>query len=194
MSRLAWTKAKGGTPCVFASAVVALQRWPPFSIPHLILNEHKATPMYRPALHLSLVALTLLALVGCGGNTGTVTGKVSYKGQPVPGGNVVFTNADQSKTERAPIQSDGTYTSSQIPVGEMLVGVEPPPQGPRAKMPPGAKMPDLPPDSPGMANYAGGGGAQVDIPASLQNPKTSGYTTTVSRGSQTFDIDLKDPN
>ncbi len=56
-----------------------------------------------------LVLLVPLGMSGCGG-TGSVSGKVSYKGQLLKGGNVTFISSEGKPTVSASIQEDGSYT------------------------------------------------------------------------------------
>lgn len=77
-------------------------------------------------LTVALVASTL-ALIGCdsGPEMGRVSGKVTYKSQPVPKGTVSFIPVDPSKGRNATgsIMSDGTYTlQTENPNDGALVG------------------------------------------------------------------------
>jgi len=72
----------------------------------------------------------LVVILGCGGDTGftgptgTVSGKVTFKGASVPGGcSVVFTGT--TKTEgvaTGTVDSDGTYKLSEGGVAKVRVG------------------------------------------------------------------------
>ncbi|HZZ81761.1 MAG TPA: hypothetical protein VFE62_24885 [Gemmataceae bacterium] len=79
------------------------------------------SPYRIPAL---LAALLPILLVGCGENLAPVSGKVTYQGEPVKGGTLIFSPvADGSNRPGAPasatIQSDGTY---QLDGGGAVVG------------------------------------------------------------------------
>ena len=65
--------------------------------------------------------LLLAAAAGC--SSGTVRGKVSYKGQTVGGGTVVFTVPGKGSI-RSEIAEDGSYTISKCPTGTARVTVE----------------------------------------------------------------------
>lgn len=68
-------------------------------------------------------AALLAALCGCGGsNAGSVHGKVTFDGQPVTGGTLVFYSETGSYS--AGIRPDGTYSITDMPAGEMTVTVE----------------------------------------------------------------------
>lgn len=95
----------------------------------------------------SAVLLSLVALSGCGPDnpeTATVHGKVTYNGQPVPGGGLTFAPVAETGSSESPgkpasaqIQQDGTYTlgtygeADGAVVGKHKVTFQPPP-------PPGA--------------------------------------------------------
>src|SRR5437016_6252132 len=76
----------------------------------------------RPAAA-GLLAALALAPLGCGGGTGTVTGKVTYNGEPLPSGIVLFTNADGKGTQEAEVQPDGSYKVERVPAGLARVAV-----------------------------------------------------------------------
>src|SRR5262249_15041092 len=92
----------------------------------------RISPMRRNARALRpLSCLLALILAGCGASTGTVTGKVTLKGgKPVTGGTVTFIGTDQ-KVVTSPIDAEGTYTIPKVPVGEVKIGVAPPPTLPQ---------------------------------------------------------------
>jgi len=147
-------------------------------------------PISRVAFFLG--SLLLVALAGCGGEpVGKVSGKVTFEGKELPGGTVVFVTEDDKKTERVPINSDGTYVSTTVPLGKLKVAVEPGAKGASANMPKGVERPNIPADSPAAKVYANAG-TYVDIPKHVRSSATSNLTLTVKSGSQTFDIPLKD--
>jgi hypothetical protein len=140
-----------------------------------------------------LLPILFLASLGCGGEpAGKVSGKVTYKNQVVPGGEVIFSNENSSRIARATIQPDGTYSATRVPYGKVLVGVRPVPKGASALMPKGAKKPTLPEDAPVAGVYAQKGADFVDIPAALRDPFTSKIVVMIDSEEKTFDIDLKD--
>src|SRR5437763_12292637 len=75
-----------------------------------------------------LAALALGGTVGCGGGKGTVSGKVSYNGQPVTDGRVSFLGPDGIPVE-ARIEPNGEYRAVDVPLGEAKVLVTSPPAG-----------------------------------------------------------------
>jgi hypothetical protein len=80
----------------------------------------------RSVLGSCLLFILLFGLVlGCGSSKAApaqVSGKVSYNGQPVPGGTVVFYSS--AGVYSAAINTDGTYTAADLPEGEMVVTVD----------------------------------------------------------------------
>ncbi len=94
------------------------------------------------------LALCLAFAVGCGPRTGIVTGEVSYKGKPIPGGLLTFRPADPAQNSASyELDRDGKF-KIELPVGEVQICIdnrefEPQPATAPA-IPPGM---DLPPRS-----------------------------------------------
>ena len=116
------------------------------------------------------VAAGGLLAAGCGAN-GSVSGRVTHKGKPVPAGTITFLTAEQ-KVFTSQIASDGSYAVPRLPAGPVKIGVQTPPPLP-ADDPQAPRQPDAP--AP---------------PAKYQDPNASGLTLTVTGGSQTHDIEL----
>lgn len=133
------------------------------------------------AVRLAGCSLVLLALAGCGGKVGTVSGKVTYRGQEVPAGLVTFYGPDNSVL-RARINPDGTFTAERVPAGEVRVSVDvpQPPPVPRTPAVPGG------PVDPRV------GLPTVPIPRRYADPNSSGLVLTVHSGAQNYPIELKD--
>jgi hypothetical protein len=153
-----------------------------------------------------LLFLPLFVLAGgCGkGSVGTLSGKVSYKGQPLTGGTVFFF-PEKSKTGNfaAPIKEDGSYKITNLPLGLAKVSIEtggaggPPPEVLKSMGPMGSRMaakameekkkmmkdtgrPDV-----------GASAASVSLPEKYADPEKSGISVNVTGGKQTFDISLE---
>jgi hypothetical protein len=142
-----------------------------------------------------VLLLALPALSGCGNSTGTVSGKVTAKGQKVATGTVVF-DAGGGRISTANITPEGTYTAVKVPVGLCKVAVlrpeerGPPPQR-SAKVPGGGKLPPHP------SEKSGGGPPPVSTSKptragadKYRSPETSGLAFAVGPGNQTYDIPL----
>lgn len=140
---------------------------------------------FAPRL-LVAIGLPLIGLApGCGGGsqfpeTVPVSGKVTYKGEPVPKGTVTFLS-DKGQPATGAIQPDGTYTLSTFAEKDGALPGHHQVQviandGDPTMMPgssPGYKPPrDL-------------------VPKKYNNPATSGLTADVARGKPTIDFDLK---
>lgn len=140
----------------------------------------------------SAVLASLLVVAGCGGEPrGKLSGTVTFDNKPLSGGTVIFMTEDNSKTEHVPIQSDGKYSSDNIPLGKLRVAVLPPAGGP--VMPSGAKVTGAPADHPQAKLYSqANAGPSVNIPEAMRDPATSNITVEVTGGEQPpFPIDLK---
>jgi hypothetical protein len=121
--------------------------------------------------------LALTALYGCGGGDSTkatVSGKVTYKGAPVPSGTITLYPASGPEYPII-LRPDGTFNTSDVPVGPMGVGISTPPA---MAMPAGT-------DQSAM-------GKVVPIPAKYKDPKTSGLTWDVTGGKQSKNFELTD--
>jgi hypothetical protein len=114
------------------------------------------------------VAFGLLQLSGCNAK-GTVTGRVNFKGKPLPSGLVVFYDRDGNSYPAA-IQRDGSYALGNVLCGPVKIAVGSMGWG-RQEMPP-----------PGY----------VCIPKHYLDPRKSGLELDVRRGLQVFMIDLND--
>ncbi len=129
----------------------------------------------------SVLACLILAacLPGCsqGEKLGAVSGKVTFQGQPVKEGLVMFVNKAKGIHMTAPLDAEGKYKvvmakGAGLPPGDYQVTVNPP----IIDAPMGAgpmKMPVYP-----------------NIPLKYRNAQTSGLTLTVTEEGSTLDIDM----
>lgn len=127
---------------------------------------------------LAMVVLTIVT-VGCGSNTGTITGNVTFQGEPITIGTIAFIGL--SGTVASATIQDGSYTLSDAETGLATVTVtshEPSPM----MHPPTGPDPNAPPPPP--LKY-------VPIPDRYSNPKRCGVTYTVRPGKQTYDVVLE---
>jgi hypothetical protein len=137
-----------------------------------------------PFRHLAPMPMLVLAmLAGCsepGPPRVSVSGKVTYKGAPVPTGTVTFVSDEQNVVESAVITA-GEYTVIRAPVGPVKIGVQTPvvADGKQTKQKVEGKSPAAT-------------GKVVSVPSAFRMPATSGLTYTVTaEPSQTHDIPLK---
>jgi hypothetical protein len=144
---------------------------------------------------LALALATAIVVPGCAKQAATVSGSVTYKGQPLKGGVVAFI-PEKGATVPAQIGEDGTYTAEGVPVGEVTVTVDTsslkPPAGFRGGGPPRYEPP---PNAPAGTKYKPpdlGSNAKnyVEIPDKYMDPQESGLKFTVKGGKNTYNIPL----
>jgi hypothetical protein len=128
----------------------------------------------------------LACLAGCGSYK--VSGKVTYKGQPLHTGIVVFTTAD-GWTGTSQIKADGSYSIANVPPGTAKIGVES--FGEQAKAPrnPKIKIQRRPKDEH-TPPPAAADNAPVQLPVKFKKPETSGLTCEVTGRTQIHDIQI----
>jgi hypothetical protein len=130
----------------------------------------------------SIVLLILALLVGCGKASGTITGTVTFKGEPVQNGTI----AAMSKSGQVVSSSikDGTFKLDEVPLGESRVAIQssPPPPPFRSPPKPGEPTPPPPPTPPPF----------VPLPERYTKVETSGLTIDVKAGSQAKDFELRE--
>jgi len=141
-------------------------------------------------------ALTLLILGGCSGAsaTATVSGNVTFKGQPLTAGRVAFLSED-GRVDFAVIK-DGKYSTSQAPIGKIKVSIEPPGEGSLMAANPKANR------LKGMMNRGKEEGYNIDttpqkdkkapkVPLKYLDPDKSGLSFDVKANEKkTFDIEI----
>lgn len=140
----------------------------------------------------------LLVAAGCGSSSGRISGKISYKNNPLPGGTVTFYGPGENgwaKTAR--IGDDGSYRLEEVPKGTARIIVEtqtlkpnPMAKAMAARM---TKGKDIPPE---MLKNSPFGQMQeeakyVAIPPKYSKAETSGLTYEVKAGKQEHNINLE---
>jgi hypothetical protein len=123
-----------------------------------------------------VTAGTLLFLAGCGG-TGTVAGKVTLDGQPLPGG-LVTVNDSEGQSRSGGIHRDGAFSISNIAPGPAQVTVLTTPDLRSIRDPDGAR---------GKEPF----GPYVKIPEKYKFTDKSGFYLDVKSGRQEFDLPLQ---
>lgn len=151
------------------------------------------------------LAVGLALLAGCGQSPATLTGKVTYKGAALKGGNVILIPDGSGETFSAQIQEDGTYKFEQLKSGKYKVCVETDslkpqrqygpkiPKNIKNEPPPGANIPAE--AGYKMAPPAGAVAAEnarkyVPIPPDYADPEKTSLSLDVKGGSNTHDITL----
>lgn len=148
-----------------------------------------ATPERLWRLSRRVAVLSLVTLVaGCGGQA-TVSGRVTYGGNPLRHGSVIFLAEDGTARSGA-IGDDGTYQVAGVKPGEARVGVISPkvdarhvPNAPRSDVAAKKKAATTKEKSTIIG--------WVDVPKQFENPATSGVRVVIGRGTVTQDIELK---
>jgi len=138
--------------------------------------------------------LALLLLAGCQrsgveGETGTVTGTVTYQNSPIPtGSNVIFMHKQQGFVGTGATDAAGQFTlqmrgSPQVLVGEYTIGITPP-------------VPDDIDAQNQASMEASLAGEKIDpevwkaVPQRYTMPETSGETYTVKAGENICTLEL----
>lgn len=144
---------------------------------------------------LALASLCLAALAGCDssvGPSGTVEGKVTYNGAPVPAGTtVVFMHQEKSLPASALTDAEGHYSllmkgTTDVLVGPYAVSVAPAPTGTEVDSNDRAAY------EAAMMGKAPPIEAKAPFPAKYQAPATSALSYTVAEGANTYNIDMTD--
>ncbi len=161
-------------------------------------------PRYRRGricLLTATLGFCLLAGAGCGSKEGTVSGKVTLKGQPLPMGVIAFTVPGKSgDVVRSGGINNGEYRVEKIPPGEATVtvvtGVNPAKFANHPLMPGGMGGFKVPKGGAASVSTAPAFHADeskfniVAVPPKYRNTKESPLKCTVSGGKQTQDFDL----
>lgn len=130
----------------------------------------------------------LMALLGCSGPpSGTVKGRVTFKGEPVVLGTIAFHGAD-GRVASGSI-SGGAYRVEKIPVGPAVLTVQAHPPAAPLLPPPGENGPS--PESATQFAEAIARRTSVALPARYADKNTSGLTYAVRNGGQTHDVSLE---
>jgi hypothetical protein len=89
-------------------------------------------------LSCGLFVIGLFSVVGCEApvrqNPATIRGKVTYKGQLVKAGLILFSTAEGAAYQ-VPIQATGIYEISDVPVGPVTITIDTESGNPDAKIP-----------------------------------------------------------
>jgi len=132
-------------------------------------------PHLRRAVGALSLLLAVSALVGCGSKpTGSVSGKVTYKGAPVTSGEVQFIDSAKGKGASGKLDGSGNYTlSGQLEAGTYKVYLQAPTP---EQLPPG-QVSKRPP---------------FNVPPKYQDPGQTPITKEVKAGKNEIPIDLTD--
>jgi hypothetical protein len=132
---------------------------------------------------LSAALGVLLVTAGCSRSTGTVSGKVTFQGQPLSVGTVTFV-PQEGPAQACSIEPDGRYTVRKVPVGPCIISVVAgqPSRG-MWNLQEKKRVDDSPASKPPPRGFR--------IPPRYSDPNQSGLTYVVLAGENSYDIDLK---
>jgi len=146
--------------------------------------------MFRPSgLFVVVSGLCFLLLAaGCGGGgnqleTAEVTGKVTYKGEPLHIGSVLFTPAGGGPSAQANIDRNGYYTLGTYALDDGAVLGKHQVMIVASTSPGGTGLPDDPISNTGSVSL---------IPDIYSDPQNSGLKADVKAGENVINFDLKE--
>jgi hypothetical protein len=139
------------------------------------------------------VAAAVVAICGCAAGSGTLSGKVTFKGKTVASGNVLVVGAD-GIARSSKIETDGSYTVPDVPVGEAKISVNSPNPVPDpvvvAAANTGAKRGGRSQQNPITSTPTSDPKLWFPLPEQYADPQTSGLTAKVQKGQTVHNIDL----
>ena len=171
-----------------------VETFPDFAGPAKRLQT-PGVPM-RQIVRVSVGLLLLAVLVGCGKRSryGTVSGKVTYKGQPVNDAALVLYPTAGGTVKNAftiPVTQEGTFRIADVPPGEYKVVV----QGAGKGDDEAALLRDLPRDKKEKVKSMMEGQrtpVTIPFPDKYKNPNTTDLRCTITDKDQKLDLELKD--
>jgi hypothetical protein len=136
-----------------------------------------------------VLILVLGLLAGCAGGSKkklSLSGKVTYKGEPVTGGTLTLTPTDgETQPLKSPILANGTYLLTPPGLGEMKVSIE----TESIRRQTGVRYPGMKEDNNAntskIAKYK-------PIPRKYAKPQMSNLSVTIQDGKNIKDFDLTD--
>jgi len=133
----------------------------------------------------AVLVASLPLLTGCGGGTGSVSGKVMYNGTALPYGSVQFMTPGGAFVSE--IGSDGSYSLSSLPIGSATISVtcqDPKYADYMKQLSASGRDPKIPKPKGRPEDYS-------KIPSKYSDFNTSGLTYEVKSGAHTYNIELK---
>jgi hypothetical protein len=142
------------------------------------------------------ISVVALLLIGCGSKrkSGAVSGKVTYKGQPVNGAALLLypSSGDTSNPITIPVTQEGVFSITDVPPGEYKIVV----QGTAgAQQAPPMAMKNVPPEKKAEMEAKL---AKMNTPATIRFPdkykdlRTTDLKCTVTESKQDQNLELKD--
>lgn len=142
------------------------------------------------------ISLGLLLLVGCGsrsGKVGVVSGKITYKGQPVNNAALQLypTSAGATDPITIPVTGEGTFRITDVPPGEYKIVV----QGSAGATQASPSLAGLPPDKAAEMKEKlskMNTPATIPFPDKYKNRQTTNLKCNVTQSDQTLNLELTD--
>jgi hypothetical protein len=153
-----------------------------------VQNERRRAAIGRTFFTLNFAFCLALAAAGCSSNTASVSGTVTYDGQPVGTGEVTFTPVDGIGPTSGGRIKDGQYTVDGLTPGRKTVKVM------AVKAVPFARSTEEMARRAAENKSKGDGSGLID-PADTIPPDAEGNNATheIKAGKQTLNLDLKKP-
>lgn len=135
-----------------------------------------------------VVIVLITGAAGCRPTTtGSVEGRVTFKGKPVGTGLVVFIDPDGHATLPVAVEADGTFHNTKVPIGLMKVSFDnpPPPSLPAAVRTTGDEDPEITALREQAKRF-------VATPLRYKDPASSGLSFEIQRGVNICHLDLQE--
>lgn len=117
--------------------------------------------------------------------TTTISGKVTYNGKPVTVGAIYF-HGDGDQLAMAPIHKDGSFTATDVPIGDVKVSLRVQDPGVYAqKLSKGG-------DAPQIGDPADGTAGVTSIPPKYADVESSGLTYSINAKTTSLEVNLVD--
>jgi hypothetical protein len=135
----------------------------------------------RARIAIVLFGVMCIGVVGCGASVGDVSGKVTYKGNPLKGGIVTLINDEAKKSFTGTINEDGTFSLTKVTTGDYKVLVDTESLKPQVGGGSGGPPMGMPPGAPGAGGdiYSAAKSGKIDVKAggSSGPPPGVGYAS-----------------
>jgi len=122
-----------------------------------------------------VVLFGVLVLVGCSNSkpVGSITGKVTYKGQPVTSGSINFIAPDRGIGADCKLDASGNYSIKELDAGTYKVYIQPP-------------IPEQ--LEPGKVAKK----EKFEVPTKYQDPQQTTISKEVKAGKNDIPVEIKD--
>jgi len=141
----------------------------------------------RPNSLIAVFFAGTFCAIGCSTRVASVSGKVTYKGEPLPAGSIVLHSKEGTQTYSGTIRPDGTFTITGAARGTMVVTIDNSwlknEEGMKAQGVDPKMLEKMMPKDQGM---------YLAIPAKYADPKTSPLVWEIETIGESKDFDLND--